>query len=94
MSVLTFLQTFYSAAFINPDDENEHLTLTKDWWKSLAIAIPLTLFTIMVWLFFVWMDLTDRWPKLRQRYSEQVERIKFWTTKSRLRLLHGGQQIP
>ncbi|KAI9642073.1 hypothetical protein NHQ30_009944 [Ciborinia camelliae] len=56
----TIVANFFSTEFVQTND-NGHMTLTSNWWLLVAISIPLTAFTIILWWSWV-------------RYAEVVHR--------------------
>ncbi|KAL3421149.1 hypothetical protein PVAG01_07594 [Phlyctema vagabunda] len=49
----TVVSGFFSTQFVKQSDDGRLLELTDNWWLIVAVALPLTGFTILVW--YCWM---------------------------------------
>ncbi|TVY44398.1 hypothetical protein LSUB1_G002055, partial [Lachnellula subtilissima] len=70
----TIVANFFSTQFVQTNDSG-HMTLTSNAWLLAAIAVPLTIFTVMLWWtwvhFFTQVTAAPPSPEPLQRHGRQ-----------------------
>lgn len=81
------LQNFFSTSFVGSslsENGSSEITITSDWWISLAAALPLTIVTLAIWRIYVqtkidghkpmWLaSMGNYMPVLRRRRQSRRE---------------------
>ncbi|TVY92063.1 hypothetical protein LAWI1_G003448, partial [Lachnellula willkommii] len=82
----TIVANFFSTQFVQTNDSG-HMTLTSNAWLLAAIAVPLTIFTVMLWWtwvhFFTQVAPAHPSPELLQRHGCQDSFRSFLSLKKK-----------
>jgi Mg2+ and Co2+ transporter CorA len=61
----TVVSNFFSTSFVNSEPQSgigAHIVISSDWWIFAAASLPLTLFTLYVWLVWMRIQAYERYP--------------------------------
>ncbi|KEF55188.1 uncharacterized protein A1O9_08842, partial [Exophiala aquamarina CBS 119918] len=75
----TAVLNFCSTSFVNFTSRangSSEIALTKDWWISIVIALPLTGVTLYVWWFYVQKQVDGQYPRWWMKLSECAGRLR------------------
>jgi hypothetical protein len=60
-AVLNFFSTSFVATSVSRDGASR-ISVTSDWWISLAVSLPLTILTLAIWRFYVQVKIYGHHP--------------------------------